>query len=72
VEITGTAGPDSIVVYGNTTATMHALGGDDLLRGGNGDDLIDGGPGADTADGSDGTDTCVSVEHPSNCEVVNG
>jgi Ca2+-binding RTX toxin-like protein len=72
VEITGTAGPDSIVVYGNTTATIHALGGDDLLRGGNGDDLIDGGPGADTADGSDGTDTCVSVEHPSNCEVVNG
>jgi Ca2+-binding RTX toxin-like protein len=71
VQITGTAGPNSIFVYGNTTATIHALGGDDLLRGGNGDDLIDGGPGADGANGGDGTDTCVAVEHPSNCEVIN-
>jgi Ca2+-binding RTX toxin-like protein len=70
-DITGTDAPNSITVYGTGPATIHGLGGDDLLNGDLGDDLIDGGPGADTADGRDGTDTCVSVEHPANCEVLN-
>jgi Ca2+-binding RTX toxin-like protein len=69
-DITGTDGPNSIMVGGNGS-TIHSLGGDDVILGDDGDDLIDGGPGDDTADGQGGTDTCVSLEHPSNCEVVN-
>jgi Ca2+-binding RTX toxin-like protein len=58
--ITGSTGPNR--AYGN--------GGDDSLSGLAGNDYLNGGAGTDTADGGPGTDTCVSVENPSNCEVI--
>jgi Ca2+-binding RTX toxin-like protein len=69
-DVTGTDGPNAITLRQDASAVIHALGGDDVIQASDGDDLIDGGLGDDTADGHAGADTCVSVEHPSNCEVV--
>lgn len=70
-DVTGTGGADFIYLTGDGSSTVHALGGDDQIYTTDGDDVIDGGAGDDTADAGAGTDTCTSVEHPSNCEVVN-
>lgn len=59
--VTGTAGPDFLVL-GNQGQLALALGGFDVVVGGNGRDCIDGGPGGDILKGLNGDDVILGGE----------
>ncbi len=56
--VTGTSGPD-VLTLGNQGQLALALGGDDLVWGGNGKDCIDGGDGNDILEGGNGRDVIL-------------
>lgn len=59
--VTGTAGPDFLIL-GNQGQLALALGGFDIVVGGNGKDCIDGGPGGDVLKGLNGDDVILGGE----------
>ncbi|MCO5203381.1 MAG: hypothetical protein M9925_16995, partial [Chloroflexi bacterium] len=56
--IIGTSGPD-VLTLGNQGQLVLALGGDDIVSGGNGKDCIDGGDGNDLLKGDNGKDVIL-------------
>ena len=57
--IVGTKAPDSIVVLGGGSHTVHGLGGNDRICGGSGDDRLYGEKGSDKIEGGGGDDTIL-------------
>ena len=78
LEITGTDDANVINLYNAGPATVHALGGDDVIKSlvTTAATTIDGGDGTDSVDARGSDDTCTSVEQgidgsSTGCEVSN-